>query len=215
MKPTESDRNELIQLLKTEYKNSHAQLALVCEFEREYTASKAVWWYTRESFVYQMLNKALRMQNIDLLYLFRFLIQDLNRSLQQNQCQAPVHVYRGQVMSSDELQVLQRSQGQSISINSFFSTSIHLQTALEFLANASISNNLRRILFIIDADAHTTKSKPFASISLSSDVHDESEVLFMIGCVFRSTKIHQNRHGIWEIRLQLCDDNQHDLKALC
>ena len=109
------------------------QLALVHEFENEYSSDKALWWYTRDSFLYKMLNKALRVQNIDLLFLFRFVIGDIYQQLKQNQCQSPVRVYRGQVISNDELNTLQQSIGEFISINSFFSTSTNRHKALGFL----------------------------------------------------------------------------------
>ena len=48
------------------------------EFEKDYSSDKALWWYTRESFLYKMLIKALRVQNIDLLFLFRFVINQIN-----------------------------------------------------------------------------------------------------------------------------------------
>jgi hypothetical protein len=214
MKPTENDKHELIKLCKDLYKNNDVQLALVNEFEREYTSSRALWWYTRESFVYRMLNKALRIQNIELLNLFRFVIGDIYQLFQRNQCQSSAHVYRGQVISTDELNTLQHLMGKFVSISSFFSTSRNRHKAIEFLNNWDDSNDLHRILFIINADPHVVKSKPFANVSQFSDNDSESEVLFMTGCVFRLMKIDQNDDNIWIIRMQLCDDDQHNLKTL-
>jgi hypothetical protein len=69
-----------------------------------------------------MLNKALRKQNIDILFLFRFFIRDIHRKLKQNQYQYSIRFYRGQMLSNDELNNLRKSIGEFISINSFFST---------------------------------------------------------------------------------------------
>ena len=71
MKSIESDKQELIKLCKKEYENNNAQLAIVREFEKDYRTDKALCWYTRSAFLYRMLNKALRIQNIDLSFLFR------------------------------------------------------------------------------------------------------------------------------------------------
>ena len=147
MKSIETDKQQLIALCKNEYKNNNTQLDIVHEFEHEYSPEKALWWYTRESFLYRMLNKALRIQNIDLLFLFRFVIRDIYQQLKQNQCQSPVRVYRGQVMSNEELNNLQKSIGKFISINSFFSTSISRHKAMGFLNTSNISNDLHRVLF--------------------------------------------------------------------
>ncbi len=215
MKSIETDKQQLITLCKNAYKKNDTQLALVCEFEREYTSAKALWWYTRDSFLYKILNKALRVQNIDLLFLFRFVIGDMCRQLKQNQYQSRIRVYRGQVMSKDELNILQRSIGGFISINSFFSTSINRHKALGFLNSSVVSNDLHRVLFVIDADPRVVTSKPFADISSLSAFGNECEVLFMIGCMFRLSDIRRdNDDQIWMIEMKLCGDDEHDLKKL-
>jgi tetratricopeptide (TPR) repeat protein len=215
MKSIETDKQQLITLCKNEYKKNDTELALVCEFEHEYTSKKALWWYTRDSFLYRMLNKALRVQNIDLLFLFRFVISDIYHQLKQNQCKSSIRVYRGQVMSSDELDILRQSINELISINSFFSTSIDRHKAVGFLNGSGIINGLHRVLFVIDADPRVVTSKPCADISSLSDFCNECEVLFMIGCVFRLVDIRRDDHGqIWIIQMKLCGDDEHGLKKL-
>ncbi len=214
-KSISSDKQQLITLCTHEYKNNSTQLAIVREFENDYSADKALWWYTRDSFLYRLLNKALRVQNIDLLFLFRFVIGDMYRQLKQNQCQLPVRAYRGQVISDDELGTLRRSIGEFISINSFFSTSANRHKASGFLNSCNISNDLHRVLFMIDADPGVVTSKPFADIRSLSDFGNECEILFMIGCVFRLIDIHQDDdEQIWVIRMKLCGDDDDDLKKL-
>ncbi|CAF1196075.1 unnamed protein product, partial [Adineta ricciae] len=156
--------------------------------------------------------KALRVQNIEILFLFRFVINDIYRQLKQHQCASPspVRVYRGQMMSSDELEILRRSTGKLISINSFFSTSLDRQTTSAFLRSSS---DLHSVLFVIDADPAVVMSKPFADVSKLSYFTNEREVLFMSGCIFRLDGIHQD-DDMWVIEMQLCDDNEHDLKML-
>ena len=77
MKSTANDKNELISLCKQHYQGNSDESKIVKEFEREYSSDRTLWWYTRHSFLYRMLNKALRMQNIHLLFLFRFIIRDI------------------------------------------------------------------------------------------------------------------------------------------
>ena len=163
-----------------------------------------------------MLNKALRTQNIELLLLFRFVIADIYTQLKRNQCQSSVKVYRGQIMSNEELNTLQHSIGEYISINSFFSTSFKRQEARYFLDDVVISNELYPVLFEIDADSNLATSRPFADITDFSDYQDEGEVLFMAGCVFQINKIYQDeKENIWIIQMKLCGDNDYkDLKIL-
>jgi len=215
MKSIESDKQQLIQLCKKEYENNQKELVFVGEFEKDYRSDKALWWYTRDTFLYKMLNKALRVQNIDLLFLFRFVIGDIYQQLKQYQYQSPIRVFRGQVMSIDELNTLQQSIDNLISINSFFSTSTNHQKAVGFLNSAEITSDLCRVLFIIDADPRVVKSKPFADISSLSEFSNECEVLFMIGSIFRLIKIEKIKNEeIITIHMELCGDDEHDLKDL-
>jgi tetratricopeptide (TPR) repeat protein len=214
MQPVETDKQELIKLCKKTYKDNKTELNILREFQEAYSPKKALRWYTRQSFLYKMLNKALRVQNIDVLFLFRFFIRDIHQELERNQCQSPIRVYRGQVLSKDELKNLRKSIGEFISINSFFSTSINYHQALGFLYNSDISGDLHRVIFEIDADPQVVTTKPFANISSYSQFVDESEVLFMIGSIFRIGDIHRNDDNIWIIRLTLCGDDEHDLTNL-
>jgi len=215
MKPIESDKQQLIQLCKKEYRTNPKELVFVDEFEKDYRSDKALWWYTRDTFLYKMLNKALRVQNIDLLFLLRFVIGDIYQQLKQYQHQSSIRVYRGQVMSIDELNTLQQSINNLISINSFFSTSINRHKAVGFLNSSTITSDLCRVLFIIDADPRLVKSKSFADISSLSAFSNECEVLFMMGSIFRLIKIEEIKNEkIIMIHMELCGDDEHDLKEL-
>jgi len=215
MKSIESDKTQLIQLCKKEYQNNQKELVFVAEFEKDYRSDKALWWYTRDTFLYKMLNKALRVQNIDLLFLFRFVIGDIYQQLKQYQCESSICVFRGQVMSINEFNTLQQSVDNLISINSFFSTSTNPDKALGFLNSSKITSDLCRVLFIIDADPQVVKSKPFADINSLSAFSNECEVLFMVGSIFRLIKIEEMKHKeILMIHMELCDDDEHDLKEL-
>ena len=54
---------------------------MIDEFEEEYSEEYALWWYTRDTFLFRELNKALRFQNIDWLFQFRFFIHDMHKLL--------------------------------------------------------------------------------------------------------------------------------------
>ena len=92
----EGDNRELISLLEKEYEGNQVQIAIIQDFQCTYSSERAVWWYTRESCFYRILNKALRTQNIDLLFLLRPFIFDIRRQLLRSQSKSPMHVYRSQ-----------------------------------------------------------------------------------------------------------------------
>ena len=62
MNANQKDMNELINRLRKEYEGNYWQLKMIDEFQRSYSSDKALQWYTRESFFYRVLNKALRSQ---------------------------------------------------------------------------------------------------------------------------------------------------------
>ena len=72
-----SDRKELIDICKSSYRGNHEQIEIIDEFEKNYDPEKAIWWYTRDSCLYRMMNKALRIQDFDMLFAFRFFITDI------------------------------------------------------------------------------------------------------------------------------------------
>ncbi|CAF4690657.1 unnamed protein product, partial [Rotaria sp. Silwood2] len=127
MKSTSTEIEEFVYfcLNQKDIKDPNAYPKLVQEFQKEYKSNNSVWWYTRDSFVYRMLNKALRLHNVDVLFLFRFFIRDLAEQPEENQLDYPTHVDRGQSLSTYELKKLQQSVGKMISINSFLSTTLY------------------------------------------------------------------------------------------
>lgn len=98
MKSDQRDRDELISRCRTEYVGNRCELTRIDEFQTSYSSAAALWWYTRESFLYRTLNAALRTQNIHMMFLYRSLIRDLHDQLRQ--CPSPVqeNVYRGQLI---------------------------------------------------------------------------------------------------------------------
>ncbi|CAF1302278.1 unnamed protein product [Rotaria sordida] len=214
MKSNITDKNEFISLCKKFYKNNSKELNLVKEFEKNYSSNQALWWYTRDSFIYRLLNKALRIQNIDLLFLFRFFICDIEKQLKLSQCSSSIHVYRGQLISIDELNQLKMSLGEYISINSFFSTSLNRQQAIKFLNEYIFSHNLQKVLFEIDVNPHIDHLKSFANITSKSFYTNEQEILFMFGSIFRLINIKQEKNGLWIIQMILSNHNDENIKQL-
>ncbi|CAF1429283.1 unnamed protein product [Adineta steineri] len=214
LKSTEIDKDELINLCENVYKGNNTELNNLHEFQQDYSPDKVLWWYTKETFFYKTLNAALRTQTIHMIFLFRSFIYDIYRQLQKSQSKHPLQVYRSQLMSIDELDGLKNNIGQFISINSMFSTSKQRTTALFYLGDITTQIDSERVLFEIDADPSIVTTKPFADISKHSYFPDESEVLFMVGSIFRLNNINRSNDQIWIIKMTLCNDDEHDLKQV-
>ena len=82
--PREKDiHQDLIDEWRLVYRSNSAQTKYIDEFEETYNPSNAIYWYTRETFLYRMVNMALRTENIVVVWRLRFFIQDMYRQLQQ------------------------------------------------------------------------------------------------------------------------------------
>ncbi|CAF1451444.1 unnamed protein product, partial [Rotaria sordida] len=211
---TESAKNEMLNECRRYYKDNLVQLEKIQNFQREYKSSdEAIFWYTSESFLYLSINRALRSENIDELYTYRFFIIDLCTQLssiykQQRQLkhdQKKLIVYRGQFMCYDELEKLKTSIGNLISTNSFFSTTTDINVARMFTHNC---HNKIGVLFQIEIE-NNLNSIIYADITNYSRIPDEKEVLFHIGAVFQINNIsYDNELNLWSVHLSASDDGK-------
>ncbi|UJR24679.1 hypothetical protein I4U23_006052 [Adineta vaga] len=190
------------------------------EFDANYCSSEAIYWYTRESCIYKILNKALRTQNIDDIIPFGSFIKDLDVQLSEEHKQfvkeqdaSTIQVYRGQLISKDELNRLKTTQGQLISMNSFLSTSTNRGKAIEFATSRPAPNDeLTSILLEIVVDLYAP-TKSYADIRHLSAFSDEEEILFMFGSIFHLDQISYDKNlKLWIANLTLCSQNDSDVK---
>ncbi|CAF0729386.1 unnamed protein product [Adineta steineri] len=199
-----SDRTQLISLCQNIYKDNKIQLNHIKEFEKTYTSNQALLWYTKDIFLSKILNKALSIQNIDILFLCRFFLYDIREQLIQNQYPSSIHLYRTLIISIDELQILKDTINGFITINTFFTAKFNRQSALDEFDQLVLTDNLQRILFEIDAHPQLDNIQPFSTIN-------SSEILFMSGSIFHLDNIILNDDQLWVIHMTLTNSNHENL----
>ncbi|CAF3747635.1 unnamed protein product [Rotaria socialis] len=217
MKKTPNDSNEeLIKICTNAYQGNPTELSNIEQFALSYTSDQAIAWYTKNCFLFRILNKALRIENIQLIYLFRSFICDIYLQLQQCKCTSPINVYRGQLMTLAEFNDLRSSIGRYISMNSFLSTSVKRDLAIFYLGTSqNFTIDFKRIVFEIYADPEVEGIKPFGKIESYSEFPNEQEVLFMPRNIFRIVEIypdHDNNVDI--VQMVLCGEKENHLKAI-
>ncbi|CAF1464489.1 unnamed protein product [Adineta steineri] len=198
----------------------------VNKFQREYHNHTAIYWYTSPSFIYQMLNQALRTQNIDTIYKMGFFIRDLCQDLKvlhqqqivdRQQQQQSFTFYRGQKLSNIHLEEIMKTKNALLSFNNFLSTTEDRDVAYIFAESNKDSCDFVAVLFEINVDS-LVSSAPFACLNDTSYFSDqEREVLFSTHTVFRIheiQKINENDDRFWQINLKLTTDDDHLLSAL-
>ena len=192
------------------------------QFENDYQPELAIWWYTYPSFVYSLLNHALRMMEADTIIIMGFFIRDLHRQikkLHQQQINAyddkPFIAYRGQGLSTTDFEKLRKTEGALMSFNSFFSTSKDQEVSLGYAMGALTNEDTVGILFRISISP-SASSTPFAVIQEVSYFKTEEEILFSMHTIFRIGEIKQvgNNHSLYEVEIHLTSDDDPQLRSL-
>ena len=178
------------------YRDNRRILNDIERFRKEYHPDQCIQWYTKDSFVYKLINKALRTEDIEQLYLFRFYIADLSRQLaiqsrmMKTKSEEKMKLYRGTVVNTVELEILQSKVGQLFAANGYWSASRSRSSALTFAKKCIHGSDLVTVLYEIECDlADEDDSIVFADISYWSEFSTEEEVLFDAGSIFRNDAI--------------------------
>ena len=192
----EKGKDELIDVCQRFYANNPSQLMLISEFKFTYRSEDAPKWFSRDAFLYRLVNRALRTQDVEQLYVFRYFIRDLSSYLSNEfreivKSKEKFYLYRGAALSESDFQSL--DSGKLLAPNGFFSTSRDIEVAKCFIS--SDRSDLVPVLYKIECDmASYTYGDiqtlvPFADISGSSCIKDEREVLFDLGATFEIENI--------------------------
>ncbi|CAF4341387.1 unnamed protein product, partial [Adineta steineri] len=182
------DREQFFSFYKTKSTEDNLQLANFEEFQQNYSFENCLSWLTKDKSLQKLLLDTLYTKNIDLLYLFRFFIQDINQQLELHKCSTPLNVYHHHLITNEQIEQLQNSVKKLISINTFFLTTFEREKALTALQQTS---NLQKILFEIYADPSIEGVTPFADITSLSSSKKQSQILFMLGSIFRIEDIYR------------------------
>lgn len=211
-------KKEFVDFCSTYYADNHTQTNRILDFERFYGDHSPIWWYTKETFIYSILNKALRTQEIDVIIKMGFFIQDLHRQIEQlyatTEKTSKMTVYRGQGMSDDDFAKIKKSEGGLLSFNNFLSTSLDQAVSLGFAESTRENCQLTGILYQIEIDS-SISTVSFASLDNVSYYSDsEKEILFSMHTIFRIGEIKELKDRLWQVNLTLTNDNDQQLKQL-
>jgi tetratricopeptide (TPR) repeat protein len=194
----------------------------ITRFENDYKANLAIWWYTYPSFIYSMLNDALRILSPDTIINMGFFIRDLHHQIEQlHQKQVSSYqgksfvVYRGQGLSINAFDKLRKTKDGLMSFNNFLSTSKAQDISLGFAIGALSKTGMVGILFQMTIDP-SVSSAPFAFIDDVSYFQTEEEILFSIHTVFRIGDIKQidKNNPLYQVDLTLTSDDDPQLRIL-
>lgn len=118
------------------YRHNKTQLKNIVCFDKTYKSSNAISWYTSDTFVYKLINKALRTENIEVLHTFRYFIIDLcinltekHKEMLEYDSAIPSVVYRGTQMNLADIELFRANKNCLIGTSGFLSTTRNREVA--------------------------------------------------------------------------------------
>jgi len=200
-----------------------SELKHIDMIEKDYRPQQAIWWYTYSRLLYTMLNRALRLMEVDLIIEMGFFVRDLHNHIAELHLQQypgcsdkkSFVVYRGQGLSLKDFDDLKNAQGGLLSFNNFLSTSLDQEVSLAFAESNQGDSNLIGILFHITIDP-SISSSIFANVRDFGHFEEEEEILFSMHSIFRIELVKKidGYDRLWQVNLTLVHENNSQLHVL-
>jgi hypothetical protein len=220
----ESHIKEFLTYCREQFAGNDVELNNVDMIEKEYRRYQPIWWYTYECFLYSMLNRALRLMEVDLITTMGFFVRDLHEhivALHSEQYGEQSHsnsfiVHRGQGLSQADFDQLQTTQSGLLAFNNFLSTSLDRDVSLNFARRMVNTSDKVGVLFIMKINP-SISATPFANVRNASYFQGEEEILFSMHSVFRIGQVKQiekNNNRLWQVELTLTGDHDPQLQEL-
>ncbi|CAF4089444.1 unnamed protein product [Adineta steineri] len=210
LEQTSYAKQELLEFARSKYENNPAQLKEIDDFETNYRSEDTVKWFSKDSFLYRLLNTSLRIEIINDIVKMRYFINDLHNQLAELQSsfiesldgKKEIILYRGLLMEVAQLNELKENFDGLISMNSFVSATQDKNVAIVYSGNGeqTIPPDEVSVIYemLIDTDIRST---PYAKIQ--SIMADEEEILFSMGSTFRIGEIDEIRSRVYRVKLTM------------
>ncbi|CAF1501102.1 unnamed protein product, partial [Didymodactylos carnosus] len=216
MPKTVQSKMDMIEKCRSYYRGNRKEMENIDLFEQSYKDSESIPWYTKESFLYKLVNKALRTEDVEALYTFRYYIADLCINLakkfrelkrkQQKKSTTVIKLYRGLQMGKNEIENLKLNVGNLMSTNGYLSTSQSRQVATDFAKKPTKRDDIEAVLFEICVDIDVVEKIVLADIAEYSAFPEEEEVLFDIGAAFKiDSFIYDEDEKLWMMNTTATD----------
>ncbi|CAF1154712.1 unnamed protein product [Rotaria magnacalcarata] len=221
-KPNENGKKLLAQKCRIYITGNTSTLNMIDEFEQTYENQNAIWWYTRDGFLFRLLNRTFRQENIQMIIYLHFFLFDLHQQLtvtyQSSNPRTGIEKYfRGQTMELEEIKKLEKNifTHRSVTLNSFLSTTKDYGMALVYAGSGSYEKDdeLQSVVFTINIARSNINSKDteYADVEHLSYFPSEKETLFAVGSLFEIDTIEYNQNEkIWLITLFSWDEGNYE-----
>lgn len=186
-------QGDMIDFCRTECCNTF-QKKLIGQYETNYRQHNSVWWFTRDDFFQEIVNRALQLNDLRTLCMMSPFVNDLIDTLEELYTQQKpslpnnFHIYCSQLISNDEFHRLVDNQDGLMCINEFIFANADHTIPLMHLQHESSqkpNNSTVNVIFKILIQKSGYPSACYANIgSISPFVH-EKEYIISMSSVYR------------------------------
>lgn len=202
--PLPATRQELIRIFREYNFDDQDGSQLIDQFEQTYEPDQAIVWLAHDSLLARLMNKALREQDVNMIFPLRFLLIDIHQQLLEHQARS-VNVFKIQLMSKTQMEDIRAHPGQLLVVHGFLFASTDRS---QLISTITYSDQYETVLFDIQAD-YRAGAAPFAfvrEINAGLDQQMEREVLFMCAAIFEVGPL-QHDGSIWSLQLKLISES--------
>jgi tetratricopeptide (TPR) repeat protein len=218
----QKDIEKFIEYCRVAFDGNEEELKNINKWAQTYHDKTPIWWYTSDSYLRSMFDRALQMMDMNLIIKLGFYIRDLHLQIEQMHSQQSKHrnamnvftVYRGQGIEKTDFEDLKK--GGLTSFNKFLRTNKDRNFSLDFARDAMNNPDLVGVLYVMTIDP-AVATTPFASINdVSSQQGAKDEVLFSMHTVFRIHNIKplDATNRLFQVDMTLTSDNDRQLLIL-
>lgn len=182
----ESDlRKDMLVFCRIHYAHNQEELQRIDEFEKFYTDTDSIQWYTRYCFLTKIISRAFRTQEIDLLFKMRYFIQCLHKQIKSIALKEPTTAYAILEIEEETIQKFRENINGLVLFRSFLSARFERPTSKEYL-----------VLSIRLGSDCAANIEELRSSSCKADV------LINIDAVFRIISINKDENRVYTVNLE-------------
>lgn len=215
---------EFIERCCLQFTEIKEELIDAAALEKNYHHRTPIWWYTCESFIYPMVNGALRLMDVDVTIRMGFFLNDLCRQIRKvhketftgQNSRTSFVLYRGQGMSKEDFRSMTKKKSGLMAFNGFLSASKGSEAPLDMARRALANPDLLGVLFRLTVDPSQTTT-PYASIKDIGYLQgQDDDFLFSMHTVCRILDITpmDESNRLFQVNVILTSNNDRDLRAL-
>ncbi|CAF4683706.1 unnamed protein product [Rotaria sp. Silwood1] len=173
--------------------------------EKALKPQQAIFWLTNDTALIRFVNKALREQDIYILFVLRFLLVDIHNKLIQYQADS-LNTFHIQPMMKSQIESILAYSSQLLVFSGFLFASTNKPRII-----SNMNNNDQFETVLIDfKEKYRSDVAPFAFLrdinsNINKQMNQDQEVIFMCGLIFQvGSSLFKN--CIWTLELSLSSD---------